>query len=106
MTEKLIDMTLDTGMMIQNDVLCDGIYSPTLCIGKDGSIFSANQGACDLSGYHKSEIAQLNSNYEKVIDALKFHDDQEALKSLPATLNLDDLANYQLGERPKVRWVP
>jgi len=59
MAEKLIHKTLDTGMMIQNDFLCESIHSPTLCIDKEGVIFSANQGACELTGYQKTEIAQL-----------------------------------------------
>jgi PAS domain S-box-containing protein len=46
-------------MMTQNEFLCESILSPTLCLDENGAIFSANQGACELCGYHQNEIAQL-----------------------------------------------
>ena len=49
-------------MMIHNDLLCESIHSPTLCVNQEGFIFSANQDACELTGYQKNEIAQLTIN--------------------------------------------
>lgn len=49
---------LGTNMMIHDDLLCESISPPTLCVDKEGIIFNANQGACELTGYHKGEIFQ------------------------------------------------
>ncbi len=45
--------------MKQTALICDNVISPILCIDEKGAIFSANQGACELSGYQPGEISQL-----------------------------------------------
>jgi PAS domain S-box-containing protein len=46
-------------MTVQTNLLYDNVRFPVLCIDEQGTIFRANQGACDLSGYNPGEIEQL-----------------------------------------------
>lgn len=61
-------------MTVQINSICDSVSFPILCIDKEGTIFCANQGACDLSGYNQGEIEQLTLdelfNYHSLHDTM------------------------------------
>jgi PAS domain S-box-containing protein len=58
--ESLSIPSPDYNMTVQINSVYDSVTFPVLCIDQEGTIFRANQGACDISGYSQGEIERLS----------------------------------------------